>query len=240
VTKHSVILLDIEGTAAPISFVYETLFPHARRHLRQFLADHAHDAGVRDDLDLLATENHAERQSSSDAPEFSHSSQLEAAYNYLIWLMDQDRKSQALKSIQGKIWAYGYTSGELQSTLFADVAPALKRWHWEGRRVAIYSSGSVLAQKLLFRYTDSGDLSPWIDAYFDTAIGAKTQPESYNRIAKELAADTATAIFLSDSIPELAAASNAGWDVRLAIRPGNRPVADATPHLTLASFAELL
>lgn len=238
-TKHSVILLDIEGTAAPISFVYETLFPYARRHLRQFLVDHAHDPGVRDDLDLLASENPADQQSSSGAPEFSRSAQLDAAYNYLIWLMDQDRKSPALKSIQGKIWAYGYTSGELKSTLFPDVAPALKRWHWEGRRVAIYSSGSVLAQKLLFRYTDFGDLSPWIDAYFDTAMGAKTQPESYNRIAEDLAVNPAAAVFLSDSIPELAAASSAGWDVRLAVRPGNRPVPDATPYLVLTSFNEL-
>jgi enolase-phosphatase E1 len=239
VTTPSIILLDIEGTAAPISFVYETLLPYARRHLRQFLADHTHDPGVREDLDLLASENHTEQQSSSDAPEFSRSSQLDAAYNYLIWLMDQDRKSPALKSIQGKIWAYGYTSGELRSTLFPDVAPALKRWHWEGRRVAIYSSGSVLAQKLLFRYTDFGDLSPWIDAYFDTAMGAKTQSESYNRIAEALAANPAAGIFLSDSIPELAAASSAGWDVRLAIRPGNRPVSDSMHYLTLASFDEL-
>jgi enolase-phosphatase E1 len=237
VTKHSVILLDIEGTTAPISFVYETLFPYARRHLRQYLADHAHDPDLHDPLDLLASENHQEQP--SGAPEFSHSAQLDAAYNYLIWLMDQDRKSPALKSIQGKIWAYGYTSGELRSTLFPDVAPALKRWHWEGRRVAIYSSGSVLAQKLLFRYTDFGDLSPWIDAYFDTAMGAKTQSESYNRIAEALAANPAAGIFLSDSIPELAAASSAGWDVRLAIRPGNRPVSDSMHYLTLASFDEL-
>jgi enolase-phosphatase E1 len=78
-----------------------------------------------------------------------------------------------------------------------------------------------------------------MDAYFDTAIGAKTQPESYNRIAEDLAANPATAVFVSDSIPELAAASSAGWDVRLAIRPGNRPVSDSAHYLALASFDEL-
>lgn len=245
VTTHAVFLLDIEGTAAPISFVYETLFPYARRHLRQFLANRAHEADLRRDLDLLAAENRADRsadrQSSSDAPEFSasESARLDAAYEYLIWLMDQDRKSPALKSIQGKIWEQGYASGELKSRLFPDVARALKRWHEAGSRIAIYSSGSVLAQKLLFRHTDAGDLSPWIDGYFDTATGAKTQRESYTRIAEQLEIDPATALFVSDSAAELDAASSAGWDVRLAVRPGNLPVSDPLRYPVLSSFDEL-
>ena len=66
--------------------------------------------------------------------------------------MDRDRKSTALKSLQGKIWKSGFESGELKGTLFPDVAEAFVRWAMAAR-VAIYSSGSVEAQQLLFRYS---------------------------------------------------------------------------------------
>ena len=32
-----VYLLDVEGTVAPIAFVYEQLFPYARKHFEAFL-----------------------------------------------------------------------------------------------------------------------------------------------------------------------------------------------------------
>ena len=91
---------------------------------------------------------------------------------YIYWLMDRDRKSTALKSLQGKIWKAGFESGELKGTLFEDVPEALKRWSADAT-VAIYSSGSVEAQQLLFRYSIFGDLTPLIAGYFDTRTGAK-------------------------------------------------------------------
>ena len=73
--------------------------------------------------------------------------------------------------------------------------------------IAIYSSGSVLAQQLLFRSTPFGDLTPLIDAYFDTSVGAKREPESYRRIAERLGqAAGARCLFISDVPAELAAA----------------------------------
>lgn len=81
---HSVILLDIEGTITPISFVYETLFPFARCHLRQFLADHANDPEFGGDLDLLAAENHEDRRLSSAVPQFLERTQIDEANNYLM------------------------------------------------------------------------------------------------------------------------------------------------------------
>ena len=103
---------------------------------------------------------------------------------YIFWLMDRDRKSTALKSLQGKIWKAGFESGELKGTLFDDVPHAFKRWSADAR-VAIYSSGSVEAQKLLFRYSIFGDLMPWIAGYFDTRTGPKMESASYASIAAQ-------------------------------------------------------
>lgn len=97
----------------------------------------------------------------------------------------------------------------------------------------------MLAQKLIFRHSDCGDLSPWIDGYFDTAVGTKTKAESYLRIADQLQVSPAEGLFLSDSAIELDAARNAGWAVRLAARPGNRPVADPSRYTSVASFDEV-
>ena len=154
---------------------------------------------------------------------------------YIYWLMDRDRKSTALKSMQGKIWKKGFESGELKGTLFADVPGALAEWS-NHARVAIYSSSSTEAQRLLFRYSTFGDLTPMIAAYFDTRTGAKASSASYEAIAKSMSVAPGEVMFFSDVVRELDAAREAGCQTRLAVRPGNAPVENPNGHATLESF----
>jgi enolase-phosphatase E1 len=236
-------LLDIEGTTTPVSFVYDVLFPYARARLRSFLEEHAEDTGVRRDLDLLLSENRIDAATSSDVPVSADVSQIplqiEAAHAYLLWLMDRDRKSPALKAIQGRIWEAGYAGGDLRSIVFPDIPAAFARWRQQGRRIAIYSSGSVLAQQLIFRHTQAGDLTLQIEAYFDTGVGAKTQRSSYKTIAADLGVPPGDILFVSDAPAELDAAAESALQVCLALRPGNRPVPSLLPYPTATSFDAL-
>ena len=141
---------------------------------------------------------------------------------YLRFLIDADRKSSPLKSIQGKIWQSGYESGELKSVMFADVPRAFDRWYEKGIIIAIYSSGSILAQKLIFKYSNYGDLTRYISNYFDTAVGHKRETESYQKIAATPSfPQVENFLFISDIIEELDAAKNAGLQTLLAVRQGN-------------------
>jgi enolase-phosphatase E1 len=229
-------LLDVEGTTSPVSLVSEQLFPYARRHLGAFLREHAAEPEVRADLELLAEENRAETV--ADVPRISDESDVDQALAYLLWLMDRDRKSTALKSLQGKIWKTGYLAGELVGTVFPDVAGAFARWS-ETARVAIYSSGSVEAQQLIFRYSSAGDLTPFISAYFDTRTGPKTSVESYGAIAAAMGVETGEILFVSDLLRELDPAREAGCGTRLSVREGNQPVPDVRGHAMIRSFAEI-
>ena len=226
-----VILLDIEGTTTPIDFVYQVLFPYARQHVQSYLAQHWDDA--QPDLAQLQIEHANDVQQGLQPPALD-SSQLESVVAYLHWLMEQDRKSTPLKSLQGKVWQAGYERGELKSQMFADVPPAFTAWQQQGKRIAIFSSGSVLAQKLLFTYTEHGDLSGFMQGWFDTNIGAKREAESYHRIAAELKCEPREVAFLSDVTAELEAAQEAGMQTFLALRSGNpsQPNAEAFAHVT--------
>jgi 2,3-diketo-5-methylthio-1-phosphopentane phosphatase len=243
-SAYKLYLLDIEGTVAPISLVTEQLFPYAEAHLGTFLRDNIDDPAVREDLMLLAQENRAEtdpslpcRLPNARLPVFVAGVRFQIdAYMYLVWLMDRDRKSTALKSLQGKIWKAGFESGELKGTLFADVPEALKRWAAQGK-VAIYSSGSVEAQRLLFRHSNYGDLTPTISGYFDTRTGAKAASASYAAIAAATNVQPAEAIFFSDVVAELDAAREAGLMTQLVVRPGNAVVEDTHGHGVLESLA---
>jgi enolase-phosphatase E1 len=240
VVKPKLYLLDVEGTTSPISLVYEQLFPYARKHLQAFLADNVDEPGVRADLALLAEEY--ESETDPGAPEleaeFASPVNTDEAAVYLNWLMDRDRKSTALKSIQGRVWKSGFLAGELTGTLFPDVAAALNRWSGEAK-VAIYSSGSVEAQQLLFRYSSAGDLTPLISGYFDTRVGSKTSLESYRAIAAGMEVAPEEVLFISDVLRELDPARAAGCQTRLSVRDGNVPVADTNGHLSLQSFAAI-
>jgi enolase-phosphatase E1 len=234
--KPRLYLLDVEGTTSPISLVSEQLFPYARKHLREFLFEHAGEPEIEADLVLLAGENLAE--SVADVPRFAVGDSANEAALYLLWLMERDRKSTALKSLQGRVWKSGFLAGELVGTVFEDVPPALARWSREAC-VAIYSSGSVEAQQLLFRYSSAGDLTPYISAYFDTRTGAKTSPESYRAIAAAMGVATNEIVFLSDVLRELEPAREAGCQTRLSVRDGNQPVPDRRGHAGILSFAEI-
>ena len=235
------ILLDIEGTTTPIDFVYKTLFPYARHRVGPFLKQHAGEPEISADIAALRTQRLADADENLNPPAWQDDSpdaQVVSATTYALWLMDRGSKCPALKSLQGKIWQEGYGKGELHGEVYPDVPPALARWAREGKIIAIFSSGSVLAQKLLFSRTPAGDLTKYLRAYFDTTTGPKNSPQSYAQIAKALAVDPPAILFVSDVEKELDAAQAAGMRTALSVRPGgSRPA--TTAHRVIHSFEEL-
>jgi enolase-phosphatase E1 len=224
------LLVDIEGTTTPISFVHDVLFPYARANLRSFLTRRAAEAPVRKDLERLRAE-HAAEAGAASPPKWPQEAALEPAVTYLEFLMDRDRKSTGLKALQGRIWEEGYGSGRLRGEVYPDVPPAFERWRGQGRRIAIFSSGSVLAQKLLFATVPAGDLTLAIDGFFDTTTGPKREPGSYRRITEALGLPPTEVLFLSDVTEELDAARVAGLETALCVRAAPPP-ASAHPIVT--------
>lgn len=232
----SLVLLDIEGTTTPIDFVYKVLFPYARARAAEFLALHLSESA--DDIEGLIRENAEDNRRGMNPPSISNGAVEELAA-YIHWLMDQDRKSTPLKSLQGKIWQSGYSAGELLSQVFEDVPPAFERWKGRGKDICIYSSGSVLAQKLLFANTEAGDLTRFISGYFDTNTGPKSEVGSYRRIADALRLLSSEIVFVSDVTGELEAARAAGLETILCLRPGNNPQNGASQYSVIRSFDEV-
>jgi enolase-phosphatase E1 len=238
VEPYRAVLLDIEGTTTTIDFVYEVLFPFARTHLRAFLREHNGDNDLLKDIAALRAEHASDVSRGASPPPLAASGACESIAEYVEWLMDQDRKSTPLKSLQGRIWKEGYSRGELHSEVFDDVPRAFERWSSQQRQIYIYSSGSILAQKLLFERTNDGDLTTLIKGYFDTTVGRKTEGESYKRIASSIGLRPVEVAFFSDVVAELEAARDAGMQAVLCDRPGNRPQ-PASNFESIKSFDEL-
>jgi enolase-phosphatase E1 len=237
------ILLDIEGTTTPIAFVTHVLFPYVRRHLRSHLNQHAAAPDYESLLTRIREEYASAPRDREAVPTWVDeppTARLAAAATVVEWLMDRARKSTALKELQGKIWEDGYQRGELVGEVFPDVPRALQRWHEQHLQVGIFSSGSVLAQQLLFRYSSHGDLTSFLNWYFDTQVGAKAEPDSYRRIAKAVGLPAEAILFLSDVTRELDAAREAGMPVRLSTRPGNPPAPGGHGYETFRSFDEVV
>ena len=227
-------LLDIEGTTTPITFVFDVLFPYARRHFAGYLERNTASREVGADLAALRQEHEKDVREGLQPPDLNN-----GILEYIYWLMDKNSKSRALKSLQGKIWKEGYAKDELKATVFPDVRPALERWFASGINVSIFSSGSVLAQQLLFSHTEEGDLTKFIKNYFDTAVGKKTEVPSYQRISERLSLAPHQIHFVSDVLAELDAAKSSGMQTSLCIRPGNAEQEPSTEHHTVYALSEL-
>lgn len=206
------IVTDIEGTTSDILFVHNVLFPFARERLPAFVAGQQHIEPV---SGILANLRQEINQPHADT---------EALTRILLGFMDEDRKSTALKALQGHIWREGYLSGAFTGHLYADVLPALRAWKAQGIDLYVYSSGSVAAQKLLFGYSDEGNITPLFSGYFDTHIGAKREVGSYRSIAQSLALLPEQILFLSDIHQELDAALKAGLRTIQLIRNSADPI----------------
>lgn len=218
------ILTDIEGTTSALSFVKDTLFPYARAHLADYIYDYA------DEIENLIEDIKKEERNSG--------LNLEEIIEVLLRYIDEDQKITPLKTLQGLIWEEGYKTGELTGHVYDDAVHGLTRWNEQGIDLYVYSSGSIAAQKLLFANTEYGDLTPLFKGYFDTTTGHKKDPESYEKIAAQIAIDPASILFLSDSTEEIAAAHKAGMQVIILDR--EKSLFDAGEHTVLFDFNNIL
>ncbi len=208
------ILMDIEGTTTSIAFVHEVLFPYASKNLSAFVAEQQSTPEVQAVLASVKQTAAEEGQGKIGSDE---------AVSLLLSWIKADRKHTALKTLQGYLWRTGYEKGDYQGHIYPDVVPVWVRWKAQGLSLGIYSSGSVEAQQLLFSHSDHGDLSPYLEAYFDTKIGHKREVPSYLGIQAALQIPVEQILFLSDVEAELDAALAAGYQTTQIVRPGTEP-----------------
>lgn len=201
--------MDIEGTTTSISFVHDVLFPYSSERIEGFISSQLNEESIQDILAQTKQTVLLESQKKI--------TDEEAILQLINWIK-VDRKHPALKKIQGMIWNVGYQSGELKGHVYSDVPEALEKWKNEGMTLGIYSSGSVIAQKVLFKYSLYGDLSIYFSHHFDTSIGQKRDVKSYMNISSELTINPEDILFLSDISEELDAAKMAGFQTIQLVR----------------------
>ena len=236
-----VVLLDIEGTTTPLDFVHRTLFGYARENLRRFLLENFSKPEVHECAAGLKAQHTADEHQQRTPPAWSTDSpesEISSTVEYGLWLMDRDSKTGPLKALQGLIWQEGYRSGKLKGQVYSDVPRAFDRWRRQGKDISIYSSGSELAQRLLFSTTEFGDLTAYLSAFFDTRVGAKTNPDSFRRIRSLKGHPENEWLFLSDTLAELDAARSAGMRTALVARTAGMEIR-ADGHPVVNNFDEL-
>ncbi|MBI2810167.1 MAG: acireductone synthase [Candidatus Melainabacteria bacterium] len=199
------IVTDIEGTTTSISFVHDNLFPYAKQHVTAYVLGHQNEPNVKAIL--------------QDVQNVANVSAEDVIPTLKLW-MEQDKKITPLKALQGLMWEEGYRQGAFQGHVYDDAYEQMAHWKNQGIPLYVYSSGSVLAQKLLFSYSDHGDMTPLFSDHFDTKIGGKRETASYEKIAQQIGLAPERILFLSDTVEELNAAQQAGMQTVLLFRDG--------------------
>jgi enolase-phosphatase E1 len=222
------VLVDVEGTTSAVAYVYDVMFPFARKGIAGYVAQHWDDGALASVRQQFATDAGRELATPDELT-------TEA-----LRLMDGDVKATGLKTLQGHVWEAGFRSGELQAHVFADVSPALAAWREAGLDVRVYSSGSIHAQRLFFGHTEAGDLLPYFSGHYDTTTGPKREVVSYSAIAADWGLAPSEVLFLSDITEELNAARVAGMQTALVVRPGNAQATPVEPpHVVIESFEQI-
>ena len=236
------LLLDIEGTTCPVSFVSDVLFPFAKKELSRYITQHwvksPHNKPIQAARKEWLDDQSAESMKIKQQVMQGKTREVDGLIQYLKHLIGIDRKSTALKDLQGKIWEDGYNNGDLKSQLFPETAECLHQWHEQGLTLSVYSSGSIQAQKLLYRHSSNGDLEDLFNHWFDTHTGPKKSTESYTTIAKQLHSLPNKIWFVSDNGAECDSARLAGMHTLFSLREGN-PDRDPRDHTVVKSLHEV-
>ena len=236
--KYKVVLLDIEGTTSAIDFVHTTMFDYARNNLEDFLVSSFETKETIEALEVFAQDEKQPSLAAFLVGTSSKTEKIDRIVNLASQRMKEDSKATGLKALQGMVWRKGFNNGELKGHIYNDVPDAFNRWKISGITIAIYSSGSILAQKIYFANTIFGNLGTLISNHFDTTSGPKRISSSYENITNILNAKAGDILFLSDVTEELDAAKAAGMGTGLLIRPGNKPAGN-NDHITYDDFNTL-
>lgn len=221
------ILMDIEGTTTSISFVHDVLFPFSSKRIPSFIEENSDNNTVKSLLE--------ETKQTILAEEKTVASEQEIIEKLLFWIKT-DRKHPALKALQGMIWDEGYKSGELKGHIYPDVPKAFEIWKQQGITLGIYSSGSIEAQKALYKNSIFGDLHTFISNNFDTSSGHKREEKSYSNICQSLNIAPSEILFLSDINEELDAAKKTGLNTIQLVRLTDVP---SSGHPQVKNFLEI-
>ena len=236
--KYKVVLLDIEGTTSAIDFVHTTMFDYARNNLEDFLVSSFETKETIEALEVFAQDEKQPSLAAFLVGASSKAEKIDRIVNLASQRMKEDSKATGLKALQGMVWRKGFNNGELKGHIYNDVPDAFNRWKISGITIAIYSSGSILAQKIYFANTIFGNLGTLISNHFDTTSGPKRISSSYENITNILNAKAGDILFLSDVTEELDAAKAAGMATGLLIRPGNKPAGN-NDHIAYNDFNTL-
>ena len=224
------VLLDIEGTTTSISFVFDVLFPFAAKAIPDFLRQNAARPDMAATIALILKD--ALPSELGQTPEMN-------ALAVVQRQMAGDIKATGLKQLQGLVWQYGYENGQIKGHVFADVPERFTHWRNTNRPVAIYSSGSRLAQQLLFRHSIAGDLTSGIAGYYDTTSGPKREAASYQAIATAWGIPAKDIVFCTDQPAEADAALAAGMQTAIIMRPGNASLPAKLAHPVYADVSKI-
>jgi enolase-phosphatase E1 len=235
------VLLDIEGTISDIRFVYDVMFPYARREIPNYLDQHWRSEPVLESINLIARDAGFESAADWLSPNWQTGEPAikHKVCHHIDQLMSSDSKTTGLKDLQGLVWKSGFERHEIRAELFDDVVPSLENWKKIGLDLRIYSSGSVLAQRMFFEHTTLGNIGNLFTAHYDTTIGSKRESQSYNRIAEDCAYRPEEIVFLTDVHAEMVAANSIGMKTIVCVRPNNAPLPADFTGLTTTTFSDL-
>ncbi|WP_353571636.1 acireductone synthase [Candidatus Albibeggiatoa sp. nov. BB20] len=219
------ILTDIEGTTSSFDFVREVLSPYSELHLPQFIQAHSQDSEVQKQL-----------EATREIVRKADLTQDETIQILLTW-MSEDKKATPLKALQGMVWEIGYKDQAYKAHVYPDAVTNLQKWHTNGKKLYVYSSGSIQAQQLFFSHTEYGDLTDLFSGYFDTTTGHKREKRSYRNIAERIDEAPSHILFLSDVVEELDAAQNTGMKTYCLNREDRRM--SSYPHPQIRDFDEV-
>ncbi|XP_013397492.2 enolase-phosphatase E1 [Lingula anatina] len=242
-----VLLLDVEGTTSPISFMKNEVNQYVTENIQEYLTKNWESEELQNVITSLREQAQQDKEAGTEgvvevkAADDPQEEVIASITENLKWQMSQEKATTAACQLQSQILREAFKMEKMKGKLFDDVVPALKEVATDSRQVYLFSTTSMDVQKLLFTYSAQGDNSKCLSGFFDSKVGAKTEMESYKNIINDIGVKPEETLYVTDMPAEAQAAGKAGIGVFLLNRPENPALSqdDLKDYNVISSLTEL-
>lgn len=204
-----VVLVTVMGTAVPDHYEQEVLLPYTQEHFVDWLDDNKYEHRTIELLGSLHEEGFIKKNSAE-----SLIKRVQA---------DPDTLTNAqgpLRKLVHKVWENGYIEGDIEGEVFEDAWTKMHEWGKADVPIYSYGWGLVSDRRMIFKYSEFGDLSSLFKGHFDRTDGDLSSPDSFLAIAEKINISPLFCTCIATTTTTLQAAQDAGMDVVLLDRSG--------------------
>jgi len=212
--RPKAICFDLHGTAIKWSFSHKVLIPYLKQYAKYYAETNFESSECQNLIERLRR-GHDTTGGPTIPPKTATKEEICAGIDaYVNHCTDNFLESEGIILYRFAVWFDGFTEKRIVTPMYGDVGTRFNKWRFNLKaKIYVVSNGWSAATKKFLQFTSQGDLSHFIEGYYDSSqLGELTRSSAFRKLSTEIGIAPEDCIFLTKNPDAARAAQKAGMD----------------------------